>query len=235
MRLRPLDPTHRLSRGMLTFARRARRLRLLDDLEFKPAIESSKALIVVADGEPDNRVLLALAHHVDGRKVVDVAFPEHKHSSVFNVIHEYVRGAFRGRYELILVILDQEREHLASIHNEAKQRIQLPIGEEEVDPELRGRLIYLRIPEPNTTIYVVVSGTDDQRFTKHTIEDHLLRMAEEAEGLKISGMTDPKQWWRRMPRERQEVLLEMLAADKKLAEKHFRQHVKALKTLYSLV
>ena len=133
MKLRPLDPHHRLARGMLTFARRAD---LLEALELSPAAERSHALVVVADGEPDNRAVLALAHTLNGRVTVDVAFPDYKHLSILNIVHSYAEMGYRT----IVVVLDQEHMKLDRIHEEIRRRIQLQAENYTVDWEARGRL-----------------------------------------------------------------------------------------------
>ncbi len=63
----------------------------------------SRALIVVANGSPDNRVLLILTHTLDGEKHIDIAFPKHKSVSIFDYIHRYVTLG----YEYILIVIDQ--------------------------------------------------------------------------------------------------------------------------------
>jgi len=73
MKLRPLMPIHRLANGMRTPSGRAG---IRGALDLSPVIERSGALIVVGDGDPDNRALLALAAALNGQVTVDVAFPQ---------------------------------------------------------------------------------------------------------------------------------------------------------------
>ncbi len=222
MKLRPLDPTHRLARDMLAFARRAR---LLEALEQSPSIHTD-ILIVVANGNPENRVMLAIAHVLDGQRVVDIAFPEHKHFSILNVVHEYVKRGYRK----VIVVLDQEEMELSNIHERVKQRVVLPIKDYVVDQDVNGRLVC--IESDRATLYVVINGVEDPRFVKHTIEDHLLRLAEELGKHRLQNNVDPKQEWRRLSKDRQREVLTALAKNRELVKKHFRQHLKALaKTL----
>jgi hypothetical protein len=206
---------------MLTFARRAG---LLEALELRPvAIAPSDTLIVVADGEPDNRVVLALARLLDGRRIADVAFPaEHKHLSALNVVHEYTGRGYSG----VVVIPGQEGMELGRVHEEARRRVSLPIESYTVDPGVEGRLAIVRTS--GTTVYIVVSGTSDPRFTRHTVEDHLLAVAEALGKHRVRGQVDPKREWSRLPRKTQYEVLSTLARTRELAEEIFRQHIKAL-------
>ena len=76
---------------------------------------------------------------------------------------------------------------------------------------------------------MVVSGTGDRRFTRHTIEDHLLAAAEEPGKHQLQSSVDPKEEWRQIPKEKQQEILATLARNPSLAEKHFKQHIKALR------
>ncbi len=95
----------------------ARRLGILDIVVQTP--RPSDALIVVADGDPEDRVLLVLAKVVNGARVVNTAFPEYKEFSVFDVLGEYIGQG----YSRIAVIIDQERYELEQLVHEIRERV----------------------------------------------------------------------------------------------------------------
>jgi len=182
MKLRLANPTHRLAIDTLSFARK---LGITASIEYRPG--RSSRLVIVANGSPDNRVILALAHTLNGHSVVDIAFPEHKHLAVIPLLSEY---AHLG-YEKILVVVDQESMSLEEIHKAVRRHLGSHL-------EVRGggRLVIARLEPPRSmTIVIAVSGLDDNRFEKHTIEDHLLHLAEDLGIIGIPKVADPKRLW----------------------------------------
>lgn len=180
MKLRFLNPSHRLSVDTLSTARR---LRAVGAIEFRSG--RSSALVIVADGTPDNRVLLVLAHVLNGAATVDVAFPSRKHIAVFDNLQDYTLMG----YTKILVLIDQEDKPLEEIHRAL--RIRAPVR-----GRAQGRLATLTLEtlRGTPTVILAVNGTDDPRFTKHTVEDHLVILAEKLRILNpLTTHVDPKE------------------------------------------
>ncbi len=102
-------PTHRLS---LQITSKARELGILygpkSIISNRP---SRKHLIVIANGSPDNIVLVLLAYLLNHSTIVDMVFPMYKHISILDHVVEYIG---RG-YENIMVVIDQEELDLERI------------------------------------------------------------------------------------------------------------------------
>lgn len=218
MRLRLLNPGHRLSVDTLSTARK---LRVVEAIDLGSG--RSPALVVVANGSPDNRVLLVLAHTLDGLSTVDVTFPSRKHVTVFSWLQDYALM----RYAKMLVLIDQEDKPLEEIHEALRARA-------PVRGRAQGRLATLTLETRlgTSTVIVAVNGTDDPRFTRHTIEDHLMALAEKLRLLDLPATSaDPKEVWRGMSKEAQHEVLRQLLTSPELAEEAFPQQVRALREL----
>ena len=227
MKLRFTDPTHRLSQDTLSFARR---LKAMEALDLSPLTSKPNNLIIIANGCPDNRVILILAHILNGTITTDIAFPEYKQLSIFNYIHEYAKQGYNN----IIVVIDQEDHELKQIYNEVKKRIQGTINTFTTPSQGNGKLIHLNFTTPtnhniNTTI--IINGVNNPKFTKHTIEDHLLTIAEHTRQHTITDNTDPKTEWNKLDKDKQYKVYKTILTNKKLAEEVFKQHIQGLKQL----
>jgi len=220
MKLRLLNPTHRLAIDTLALARR---LRVTTNVENKPG--RSDKLVVVANGSPDNRVILALAHILNGDVVVDIVFPERKHLAVIELLSEYTSLG----YERILVVLDQESMSLEEIHKSIRSRLSGYIEVRE-----GGRLVVVKqSPSKPATIAIAISGLDDDRFKKHTIEDHLLRLAEDLGVVSLPRIVeDPKRLWEsKNIKDKHHQVYEAIIQRRSKIERVFPQHIVAFKEL----
>jgi len=220
MKLRLVNPTHRLAVDTLAFAKR---LRITASIEYEPS--RSNKLVVVANGSPDNRVILALAHVLNGDVVVDVAFPERKHLAVIELLSEYTSLG----YDRILVVLDQEDMSLEEIHESIRSRLSGHIEVRE-----GGRLVVVKQSSPRpATIAIAISGLDDDRFEKHTIEDHLLCLAEDLGVVSLPRMVeDPKSLWgSENVKDRHYQIYEAIIRRRSEIERVFPQHIVAFREL----
>ena len=223
MKLRPLDPTHRLSVDLLGFARR---LGILKALDPGPAAPRSPTLLIVGDGCPDNRSLLVVAHALngEGRKVIDLVFPKVKREGIYDHLHEYVELGYR---RLVLVI-DQEEDRIDDLLESLKRRI---IGR-VLDAKVEDRTITAPTnlgQYGEAELMIIVNGLNDARFTKHTIEDHLLKAAEVLGLLTIKEPVNPKEEWNKLPKETQLRIFKELVARKSMVKELFKQHIHTLK------
>jgi len=229
MKIRLADPSHRLSRDILGFARR---LGVTNVIEYRSNYVSSetRSIIVVANGCPDNRVVFLLAYLFNGYRtiVLDIAFPMYKEVSIFEHLHKYVKQGYRH----IIVIVDQEDKSLNEIYEYLERKI---IGKLYVEAkQASGRLLQARLhvePYNESTLLLVVNGLDDDRFMKHTIEDHLLVIAERLGITSIRENTDPKEKWQKLYREQQTRIYRWIIENKKTVREVFTQHTKALEIL----
>jgi len=215
-----VNPPHRLAIDTLAFAKR---LRITATLEYEPG--RSNKLVVVANGSPDNRVILTLAHILNGDVVVDVAFPERKHLAVIELLSEYTSLG----YDRILVVLDQEDMSLEEMHESIRSRLSGHIEVRE-----GGRLLVVKQSSPKpATIAVAISGLDDDRFEKHTIEDHLLRLAEDLGVVSLPRVVeDPKRLWgSENVKDKHHQVYEAIIQRRGDVERVFPQHVVAFREL----
>lgn len=233
MRLRPTDPLHRLSRDLERFLER--RLGLAGLIDHKPRVMGGP-LVVVADGSPDNRVAALIAHLLDGARTLDIAFPSRKHTSALDLIGVYARQGYRA----IAVIIDQESYDLQELVDRIQARI--PGRVEDVQASHGHRLLVSRVDlsshtgEPSRVmVAVAINGVDDPRFTRHTIEDHLLILGERLRIISLEEeKLDPKEYyWKKLQKRTQEEILAAMASpgNRGLVNEVFKQQAAALKTL----
>jgi len=222
LKIRPLDPSHRLSIDLYSFSRRL----ALRHVIHESHLPKTETLTIVANGSPDNRVIFLLLYLHDGEPISDMVFPEYKGISIADHVHEYVPRNYRE----ILLVLDQERYHLNEIHETFRDKI-LGLKSYEVIQESASRTAVAKIEYQHTAhLILVINGTDDERFSRHTIEDHLLLLAEKLGLHSIRSNVNPKDEWKNLDRNVQNRVYEAIR-DKIAVNEIFRQHVMALNKL----
>lgn len=174
MKLRLRNPNHRLSVDLVGFAKRAAKIvrGLREAVVLKGAPQP--VLVVVGDGTPDNRALLALASALDGEKVADLAFPEHKLADAIRGVRLYAKEGYRA----VVFTLDQERSGLEDVRGKVGKVLK-EIGAGECR-EVGKRALSAKAGD--VEVYIVINGLDDYEFERHAIEDHLLKAGEVAGG-----------------------------------------------------
>ena len=223
MKLKPLDPAHRCSTRMFATARR---LHIASVVAQAP--EFSDRVVVVADGSPEDEVLPILAVALNGARLVDVAFPMHKSLSVFSVIGDYVDRGYRR----IAVMVDQEERGINEVSSDVKKRLSTQISLESFNVE--EHRIYAKGSRLGKNVFVgiAINGLSDSRFSRHTVEDHLLAAAEALGLVSLEhGVLDSKEAWKSMSRSMQLKVLGELVARRELVEKAFPQQVDVLKRI----
>ena len=197
------QPSHRLSIDGRQILKRLDFRNWKETYSNKP---SRRNLIIIANGSPDHIAIIILLHLLNHREVVDMAFPKHKHLAIIDYIPKYMEED----YENIILIIDQETLKITEIHNHIKNKLNPNQYEENKD--LNNRLAKAIITHGNrkATLYITINGIEDKRFTKHTIEDHLLKLAEKKGLIKIKEKTDPKETWKNLGKEKQEKILKAI-------------------------
>jgi len=225
MRIRLIDPSHRLSQALV---RLARRLKIRDTLYLTPLQTlRSRVAIIVANGSLDNQVALLLAHIFNGSEYepIDIMFPRYKRMSSFPYIHRYVE---RG-YEVVL--LDQEIDDLENIYRGFKSKVHGRLESMKVDSSVNNRFAKAVLSTLRGRLHVllVINGLDDARFTKHCIEDHLIVIAESMGKVRLGAEeVDTKSLWLSLSKRDQLDEFEHIKREgEDLVRRVFPQHVKA--------
>ena len=182
-------------------------------------------IVILADGTPDDYVVAVISYSLNGRKSVGIVKPEEKRLDIFSNLPVYLKY----KVDKIAVLIDQEEEDLASVFNEIEKRMS-ETGTVIRDVAREGRLRVYRCEHgvKKFQLISIVNGLDEYSFKRHTIEDHLLKAAEELLGVKISS-EDPKEGWKELKNRQYEVFKRM--KDISDIEDIFPQQVKGLKCL----
>lgn len=218
MKLYPLEPTSRLARNILNISKR---------LGFEViSYGRLNGLIIISDGTPDDYVMSILSYRLNGEEVPGIVKPVKKRFEVFEAIPTYLK------YQLnrLIVLIDQEGDSLPFIFNEVKRRLREGGMDVQSSAE-EGRLgVYgCKRGISKFELIVIVNGLDEYPFSRHTIEDHLLKAASALLGEDISGFTDPKDGWRGLKDKQYKVFERLMEAEK--IEEIFPQHMRGLKRL----
>ena len=219
MRIFFTQPSHRLSIDGRQILRRLDFRNWKETYSNKP---SRRNLIIIANGSPDHIAIIILLHLLNHRELVDMAFPKHKHLAIIDYIPKYMEED----YENIILIIDQETLKIKEIHNYIENKLNPNQYEETKD--LNSRLAKAIITHGNrkAALYITINGIEDKRFTKHTIEDHLLQLAEKIGLIKIKEKINPKETWIKLSKEKQEITLKAIRQSK--IKEIFPQQVEAI-------
>jgi len=219
MKIRPRDPTHRLSIDITSLLRK---LNLRETINLTSPKQDT--LIVIANGTPDNEAITLLLHLHNGKHTVDIAFPKYKHIKAAQILHEYLKE----NYTKILLILDQEEWQIDKIHEHLKKNI-IGIKNYKIDKNTK-RLATAEIEHgtKQAKLIIVINGLDIESLKKHTIEDHLLTLTKELlqENIKLTG--NPKQLWQQINKNKRLKIYNEMLKHKNITLKHFKQHNKAI-------
>ena len=156
--------------------------------------------------------------------VSDIAFPEYKGISIATHLHEYILYNYRE----ILLVIDQEKYSLDKIHETFRRGV-LGLRNYEIIQESSLRVATAEIHYRHTAhLILVINGLDDERFSRHTIEDLLLLLAEKLGLHTIKGTVNPKDEWNCLSEDVQSKVYEAIRYGKEIDE-IFKQHTIALK------
>jgi len=189
---------------------------------------SGEVAIVVADGSPDNVVMALLALRMDHGRVVDLLFPEYKHLSLLDHLASYVDGL---GYRKVLVTIDQESYSL----NELTDRIASKMSEVGASVlEDRGfvKVFEYSRGSKRAVFIFCVNGLPNYPSSKHSIEDHLIMLAQRLNIASAQPAGSAKSVWSKLSREeRLEVFKAIMNCSTDLLHSVFKQQVEALSML----
>lgn len=171
MKLYPLEPTSRLAVNIAGISRKLR----IEVITTKPNILD--AIVIVANGTPDDIAFSIISYHLDGEKAVGIIKPSVTRLSVIDLVPLYI-SKFR-KINRIMILIDQEDQEIDYIFNEAKRRLinkGVSVSCEKEENKLR--IYECKIGSKSFRLILVINGLDDVSTKKHTIEDHFLKAAE---------------------------------------------------------
>ncbi|PUA34305.1 MAG: hypothetical protein B9J98_00185 [Candidatus Terraquivivens tikiterensis] len=219
MKLYPLSQASRTATNINNISRRLG----IDVLTFEPV--TLNGIVILADGTPDDCAIAVIAYHLNGKKSVGVVKPEEKRYDVFRYLPVYLKY----KVDKIAVLIDQENEGLASVFNKIEKKVsETGIVIQNAAKERRLKVYRCRHGVKEFQLISIVNGLDEHPFERHTIEDHLLKVAEKLPEVKISS-NDPKKVWNEL-KDRQYEVYKKLKETKDI-EDVFPQQVKGLKCL----
>jgi hypothetical protein len=182
------------------------------------------SLIVLGDGMEDAKVVALTCHHLDGEKTVSIVKPELKRYEAIENVRRYLDNK---KYGSISFVLDQEGDKLDKLYNNLENRLTnsgiRPLCPEIISP--RQRVYNCSIGSHEFRLIVVVNGIDEINSDKHTIEDHLIKIAG------AGGEGDSKNHWTRLTEAERLETFRKILKNKDIAEKSFQQHFKGIKQL----
>jgi hypothetical protein len=220
MKLYPLVLSNRLVTNIGRISKEIKMNVLIKEVN----IRELDTLIVIGNGTPDDIAFSLIGHHLNGNKIVWIVKPERTRFGVIDLIPKYLEMGIRT----ILLLIDQEDDSVSTIHKEIKKIIKkLTKGESVVveDESVERLKIYKgKYGSKEFELILVINGLDEIGKGKHSIEDHLLKVAEEI-SLGVGKVDNPKEAWSSIPEENQLKVFKELKARSDLVESAFPQQI----------
>ena len=220
MRLVFLDPTSDLASNIRTISRKLR-------INVVTYIDTFDTIIVVSNGTPDDQVMGIICHYCNGERIAGIAKPPGITGyAVIDLLVNYLKFRIKN----IVILKDQEQETIDEVFKNFKERLNKNnIKHNLIKKEARLMIYNCSHAGREFRIIFILNGLD--KFEKHSIEDHLVKCAEEFLKVKIDDKKDPKKVWKGLTREQQEEIFKKLKERKNKAYLIFPQHFEAFKFL----
>ena len=243
MRLRLLEPVAgRIAQHIATISRRLRLNVLATCLPVRPT-----TLIILGDGTPDDYVIALVAWACDGERIAFITRPsETGLTSTIRLLKSVYLPMSPG-IRCVVLVIDRDKRDLSNITEEAERALKQYgfriSGKRELVGGWLKEFSCVWRPGARINILVLVSGlAKDERYSRDTVEVHLLEAAEHELGQEaLSDLlskaadegdelnrTDPKKAWGLLNREEQWRVFALLRSRPELLKSLFKQHRKAL-------
>ena len=195
MKLYPLEPSSRLATNIARISKKTR----MDVLIKGVNMADLDCLVVIGDGTPDDIAFSIIAFHLNGNgdKIAGIVKPEmEKRYACIDLIPTYLKGNIRK----ILILIDEEDDPLDTIYERIQRGVEeLATGEVKVideETEERVRIYTGKYDSKDFVLILVINGLDDIRTGKHSVEDHLLKAADEMLSVDIGDFENSKAAWK---------------------------------------
>jgi hypothetical protein len=192
------------------------------------------SLIVIGNGTPDDWIVFLIAYHLDGEITNAIVKPDITGTSTFNRLRYYLTA--NPALKKLLFIVDEEVSTIDLISKELESRakkLNIVTGNCVVDHEGRLKIYDCTIGNHDFKLLLVVNGLSAMASKKHTIEDHLLKVAESLGLVNLpEHIPDPKSFWHdSLSEEAKEIVFLRLKERKGLIESAFLQQMKGCNCL----
>lgn len=191
-----------------------------------------KLIVVIMDGSEDACAIALLLHRLDGKFLASLLRPERLGpDNIGKNLSTYIHRGFKQR--AFLMVLDQEDIELEEMWGRVEGSLtDSGITYSIVGGDIRWRLYNCILGGKEFSVGVVVNGLDE-RYVKHSIEDHLVELAM-LEGLVKESFTasDSKGRWLKISEDgdaRRAVYRGILGS--RHTPSVFKQHVSAVERL----
>ena len=207
---------------------------------------SIKSLLIVGDGTPDEIVSMLLLHKFNGKegRYVGILKPEYLR---LEAIRSVVTLINQSSFDVVMLFLDQEDDDL----NELWGRVEEKIGSyftcsryisnvlSAAEASDRLRIFKCQTVRNSFLFAIVINGLSDFPCEKHTIEDHLVKLAIEKLGLDRKYSKDKggcsKDLWNSYSRnDRIEVFNLIINLPVEEVSVFFPQHLEAILNIQSV-
>jgi len=185
--------------------------------------KSLVALVVLANGTPDDQIVGVLFYHLNGEQIIGVVKPTEKtHLSVLYELKTYLDLGFTK----IMVLIDQEDLTLSDLFIRTENIIkEIGVNLDAKEDKDRVRLYECSLANKTFEIIIVVNGLSEICTRKHSIEDHLTKAA----GIKV--VENSKDSWENTNSNIRESIYRELKGKRKEIEALFPQQVFGFKRL----
>jgi hypothetical protein len=222
LKLRPLNYA---SSTAINIAKASRRFHI-PVLADRPA---EQAVIVLADGTPDDIIISIVAHYSDEDRVLWIDKPQKKGLAALDAVQTLYK--FSNPVRVFLLIVDQEDLPL----NQIKPRISSELANRGIIFELifeSERLYVLgcnrHLPH-SFSLIILLNGTDQIISSRHTIEDHLILFPDEYRE------NTSKEFWNNLTKDRQAEILQRIATSETLARQILPQQFASFERLIEML
>ncbi len=221
MKLYPLEPSSKLAAKIAGVSKRIGMDVLVKGLH----TADCPSLVVIGNGTPDDIAFSIVAFHVNGARIAGIVKPKTERRYGFiNMIPLYLRGNVRT----ILILMDQEDDQMTAIYQRIESNLErLATGVIEVIEEEtaeRVRVYRGKYGSKEFELILVINGLDEIWADKHSIEDHLIKVAEEV-SVEVGDFENAKDAWRALSNNQQLKIIKELRNHRKLLERVLPQQV----------
>ncbi len=199
------------------------------------------SLIVLANGDIDDRIIGITCKHLDGEKVLGVVKPQVTHISTLTCLPDYLKKLSFSDFPHFVFVMDQEYYSLDKIRQEAEEKFKkMQIEFEKIEENRRLWKYECKLGKQQFILILIINGVEEIKIKKHSkiraekhcIEDHLLLAASKLKIIELPNeIEDSKELWRKIEEKKRLQVFRKLLNDKKFAEELFPQHFKGLKLI----
>jgi hypothetical protein len=199
-----------------------------------PTTRVLDGIIVIGNGRPEDIIVSIIAHHLDGDSIVGIVKPPGRTGlSVIETIPTYLRE----NIDKILVLIDQDDHSLENLFDQCQEKLNdcgIRINDEQCEDQLK---IYECVRGSRAfKMILAINGLDEIPVRKHSIEDHLLKVAMSIEA--IGGTTEEfessKEIWKTLEQVQKDKVLRILTERRNMAQDMFSQQFTACRYLKEL-